>query len=50
MNIEKAFKEFNKNIRLTDIHEENGKIKYDGVCKKIHDNFYKNYYIKYLLV
>jgi len=40
--MEKQFKNFNKNIRLTDKQEEDAKTKYDGVCKSLHNYYYPN--------
>jgi len=40
--MKKQFKNFNKNIRLTDKQEEDAKTKYDGVCKSLHNYYYPN--------
>lgn len=41
-NIEKAFEKFNRDIRLSETQENDAVIKYDWVCKKIHNHFLEN--------
>lgn len=42
--MEKQFKEFSQNIRLTDNQEKDAKTKYTGVCKTLHNAYYNNSY------
>lgn len=42
MSIEKQFYKFYENIKLTSLQKEDAKIKYNGVCKKLHDYYYPN--------
>jgi len=38
--MEKYFEKFLKNIQLTPSQREDAKKKYDGVCRKLHENYY----------
>lgn len=40
MNINTQFNEFYENIKLTKNQKDDAKIKYDGVCKKLHNEYY----------
>lgn len=40
MSIQEKFEKFYKNIKLTKTQREDAKIKYKGVCKKLHDYYY----------
>lgn len=40
MNIQEQFEKFYENIKLTSLQREDAKKKYDGVCKKLHDQYY----------
>ncbi|MCP6718761.1 MAG: nucleotidyltransferase [Patescibacteria group bacterium] len=40
MAIQKQFEKFYANIKLTSVQREDARRKYDGVCKKLHDNYY----------
>lgn len=42
--MKKEFTQFAENIRLTAKQEEDAKTKYEGVCKKLHDSYYKSEY------
>jgi hypothetical protein len=42
--MQKQFSQFSDNIRLTDIQEEDARIKYDGVCSKLHSSYYTTNY------
>jgi len=42
--MEKQFKTFNSNIRLTEKQESDAKTKYDGVCKTLHNYYYQLVY------
>lgn len=42
--MEKEFKQFSENIRLTDNQEQGAKTKYEGVCKKLHSSYYDSDY------
>ena len=42
--MEKEFKQFAENIRLTENQEEDAKTKYNGVCKKLHTSYYDSDY------
>lgn len=40
MSIQDQFEKFYENIKLTPSQREDAKIKYTGVCKKLHDHYY----------
>ena len=40
--IEKQFEKFYENIKLTQAQRDDAKVKYTGVCEKLHDNYYPN--------
>lgn len=42
--MEKQFKDFCENIRLTSLQEVDAQTKYSGVCKKLHDHYYETQY------
>jgi hypothetical protein len=42
--MEKKFRKFSENIRLTENQESDAKTKYTGVCKKLHDSYYGSEY------
>ena len=42
--MEKQFKKFNEEIRLTSNQSDNAKTKYTGVCKVLHKEYYENNY------
>lgn len=42
--MKKQFDIFNSNIRLTDIQEADAKIKFDGVCKTLHNYYFSSDY------
>ena len=42
--MEKQFKDFCENIRLTSQQETDAQTKYSGVCKKLHDHYYETQY------
>ncbi len=42
--MQKQFTQFSENLRLTASQEEDAKIKYDGVCSKLHSSYYTTSY------
>lgn len=44
MSLAGRFNKFLSNIQLSEKQRENAKTKYDGVCKKLHDNYYESTY------
>ncbi len=40
--VEKQFEKFYENIKLTYAQKEDAKIKYNGVCQKLHNHYYPN--------
>lgn len=42
MSIQGQFHKFYGNIKLTETQKTDAKTKYNGVCKKLHDNYYPN--------
>ena len=44
MSVSSRFDQFLANIKLTSEQIEDARVKYDGVCKKLHDHFYSTEY------
>lgn len=42
--MKKSFKCYSENIRLTSEQNQDARIKYSGVCKKLHDSYYNSNY------